>query len=273
VALLGEAGFYAAVAAGAGLELAAALHEVRIRARPADRPVQRGDLEMMRDYPAMAVQAGHVEPAPRRVRGVKGGEVLFDTTEALYLWEWAGYPQYVIPATAIDPGRLAGLRHKVIADGPGAGHVRLSWDALDAWYEEDERIHVHPRNPYTRVDALRSSRAVRIELDGVLLAESSAPVLVFETGLPTRYYLDRTSVHFAHLETTATVTECPYKGRTSGYWTVITPLGRYEDLAWTYDFTTPALAPIAGLVAFYNEQVDITLDGRRLERPGTHFFR
>ena len=80
-----------------------------------------------------------------------------------------------------------------------AGTVRFDWAALDAWYEEDEQVFVHPRNPYTRVDALRSTRRVRVELDGVVLAESPAPVMVFETGLPTRYYLSRTEVDFERL--------------------------------------------------------------------------
>jgi uncharacterized protein (DUF427 family) len=127
---------------------------------------------------------------------------------------------------------------------------------------------VHPRNPYSRVDALRSTRPVRVELDGVLLAESAAPVLLFETGLPTRYYLDRTAVNFGALERTGTVTACPYKGRTNRLLG-----GLHADLAWSYAFPTAGLSAIAGLVAFYNEKVDSTLDGRRLDRPDTHFFQ
>jgi uncharacterized protein (DUF427 family) len=151
------------------------------------------------------------------------------------------------------------------------GMVRFEWDAMDAWFEEDEQVFVHPRNPYSRVDALRTTRTVRVELEGVLLAESSCPVLVFETGLPTRYYLDRTAVHFEHLVATATVTSCPYKGKTSGYWSVRVGEQLHEDLAWAYDFPTQALAPIAGLIAFYNEKLDISVDGQLLERPKTHF--
>jgi uncharacterized protein (DUF427 family) len=227
----------------------------------------------MSDHPKMLVDTGHVEPAPRRVRGTKDGAVVFDTTNALYLWEWPNYPQYVIPLADVDQTHLAALRHRVLRDGPAAGHVRFSWEALDAWFEEDEEIFVHPRNPYTRVDALRSSREVRVELDGVVLAASSSPVLVFETGLPTRFYLDRTAIDFAHLVATDTVTACPYKGRTSAYWSVQTPVRTYDDLAWSYDFPTRALSPIAGLVAFYNERVDLVVDGERLARPSTHFFR
>jgi uncharacterized protein (DUF427 family) len=93
--------------------------------------------------------------------------------------------------------------------------ARFDWAALDAWYEEDEQVFVHPRNPYVRVDALRSHRAVRVELDGVVLAESACPVMVFETGLPTRFYFDRSDVHFEHLQHTEAETACPYKGVTS----------------------------------------------------------
>ena len=107
-----------------------------------------------------------------------------------------------------------------------------------------------PAKPYTRVDALRSTRAVRIELDGVALAESRSPVMVFETGLPTRYYVNRSEVNFEHLVESDTVTSCPYKGRTSGYWSIRVGKALYPDRAWAYDFPTPALAPIAGLIAF-----------------------
>ena len=149
--------------------------------------------------------------------------------------------------------------------------ARFEWDAVDAWYEEDEQIFVHPRDPYARVDALRSTRSVRVELDGIVLADCASPVMVFETGLPTRYYLDRTAVDFARLTPTDTVTACPYKGVTSGYWTAHLGDAVYPDIAWTYNFPTRQLLPIAGMVAFYNEKVDIVLDGRALERPVTHF--
>jgi uncharacterized protein (DUF427 family) len=121
------------------------------------------------------------------------------------------------------------------------------------------------------VDALRSTRPVRVVLDGVVLAESSSPVMVFETGLPTRYYLNRTEVLFEHLVPSPTVSRCPYKGTTTGYWSVVVDGTTHEDLAWSYDFPTRQLLPIAGLVAFYNEKVDVYVDEVRLERPRTHF--
>lgn len=255
----------------------------------------------MSDYPQMIVPVNHIEPVPRRVRAFLGGELVLDTTRAIYVWEWPNYPQFHIPIADVTAAMLVDEQHEQRLsrgsaqryglrvgqiDRPAslrvygedsleglAGMARFEWEALDAWFEEDERVFVHPRNPYTRVDALRSTRAVRIELDGVALAESRSPVMVFETGLPTRYYVNRTEVNFEHLVESDTVTSCPYKGRTSGYWSIRVGDALYPDRAWAYDFPTPALAPIAGLIAFYNEQVDITLDGVRLERPTTHFFK
>ena len=254
----------------------------------------------MIDYPRMIAVAGTVEAAPRRVRAELGGSVVFDTIRALYVWEWPNYPQYYIPLADVDGAVLVdefhvvrsrrgeargyGLRvgeltrakaAKVYGAGARAGlesTVRFEWEALDAWFEEDEQVFVHPRNPYTRVDALRSTRHVRVELDGVVLAESSSPVMVFETGLPTRYYFDRAAVDFTHLVATQTQTSCPYKGNTSGYWSVRVGSEVRSDLAWAYDFPTRQLQPIAGLIAFYNEKVDVSVDGVPLERPTTHFF-
>ncbi len=218
---------------------------------------------------------------------------------ALYLWEWERYPQYYIPIADVDTEALVDEQHEQrlsrgtarrcgltvgTVSRPGAlrvygegalyglaGHARFEWDAVDAWYEEDEQIFVHPRDPYTRVDALRSTRHVRVELDGVVMAESASPVLVFETGLPTRYYLNRTEVDFSHLVPSDTVTGCPYKGTTSEYWTAEIGDRTYADIAWMYSFPTRQLIPIAGLVAFYNEKVDHIVDGTKLERPITHF--
>jgi uncharacterized protein (DUF427 family) len=254
----------------------------------------------MAGFPQAIVPVDHVEAVPRRVRAELGGQVVLDTTDALYLWEWPYYPQFLIPAADIDPAALVDEQHTsqlqrgsvarvgLRAGGVerlGAGHrylesaieglrgtVRFDWDALDAWYEEDEEVWVHPRNPYVRVDALRSRRTVRVQRDGIVLAESDAPVMVFETGLPTRYYVDRSAVDFTRLRPSPTVTSCPYKGRTTAYWSVEVGGESYPDLAWSYDLPTRQLLPIAGLVAFYDEQVDVFLDGVEQPRPKTHFF-
>ena len=251
-----------------------------------------------RDYPEMAAARGRVEPAPRRVRGFLGHELAFDTTSARYVWEVPYYPQYYIPLADVrteflrdenhpqkvqlGPSRLhsvvgAGLAYKSAArvfdadsGSPVAGTVRFEWDKL-RWFEEDEPIYGHPRNPYSRVDALRSHRHIRVDLDGVVLADTHTPVLLFETGLPTRYYIDPTDVAFEHLEPSSTQTLCPYKGVTSGYWSVRAGDTVHPDLAWTYHYPLPSVAPIAGMVAFYNEKLDIVVDGVGLARPHTQF--
>lgn len=253
----------------------------------------------MTGYPQMIVPVNHIEPSPRRVRAVLDGNVVLDTMRALYVWEWSGYPTYYLPLADIDPGCLVddgrterrpqgtARLHTIRGaerTSPGAAQVytddalegladtaHLEWEALDAWYEEDEQVFVHPRNPYARVDALRSSRRVRVELEGVVLADSSAPVMVFETGLPTRYYLNRTDVNFEHLVPSDTVTSCPYKGTTTDYWSVRVGDVVHPDLAWAYNFPTAELRPIAGLVAFYNEKVDVLIDGEPVPRPKSPF--
>ena len=250
-------------------------------------------------YPRAIVPVDHVEPCGRRVRATLGGHLVFDTLHARYVWEWPFYPQYYIPWADVDEDivvdeqhpqtdhrgsvRLFGLRVgdivrpsavRVYGDSSIeglSGTARFEWSALDSWFEEDEEIFVHPRSPYVRVDAQRSTRPVRVEFGGVVLAESSSPVMVFETGLPTRYYLNRTEVDFSHLMASATVTSCPYKGTTTGYWSLTIGDEEIQDLAWSYDFPTRQLLPIAGLISFYNEKVDIFVGGELQPRPTTHF--
>jgi uncharacterized protein (DUF427 family) len=155
------------------------------------------------DYPAAITAVNHVEPVPRRIRAFLAGEKVLDTTRAVYVWEWPYYPQYYIPVAdvrgdlLVPEGRTQQSRRgrsgvhtlqagrvrrpgaaRLLTDSPVpglAGTVRFDWAALDAWFEEDEQVFVHPRSPYVRVDALRSARPVRVELDGVVLAESPAP--------------------------------------------------------------------------------------------------
>jgi uncharacterized protein (DUF427 family) len=250
----------------------------------------------------MAAEAGRIEPVPRRISATLGGRTVLDSVRARYVWEFPFYPQYYIPfddidgALLVDEKRELHLRHGTARrfglrvggeERPGSVRVfgadavdgiartaRFDWAALDAWYEEDEQVFVHPRNPYVRVDALPSHRHVRVVLDAHVLADTTRPVLVFETGLLTRYYIHRTDVAFDRLIRTETRTACPYKGITSDYWSVRVEGGTpkaYEDIAWSYSFPTRQVLPIAGLVAFYDEKVDIEIDGVVLPRPHTRF--
>jgi uncharacterized protein (DUF427 family) len=240
-----------------------------------------------------------VEAAAKRVRVVLGGVVVADTTKAVYVWENPSYPQYYIPLGDVVPGVLketgttsrspsrGTARHYSVhagdkvaedaawcfADSPLEelrDRVRFDWPAMDAWFEEDEEVFVHPRSPYTRVDILRASRAVRVEVDGEVVAETTHPTFLFETGLPRRTYIPKLDVRLELLDATDSVTMCPYKG-TARYWSVRAGGNVHRDLAWSYDAPFRESAPIAGLVAFYDEKVDVFVDGELQARPKTVF--
>lgn len=241
-----------------------------------------------------------IETGAKRIRAYLGGEVVADTTTPLLVWERPYYPTYYFPledvrsellethdgAVVRSPSRGDGRRFSVRAGGKLAegaavrheqspfvalrGAIRLEWDAMDAWFEEDEEVFTHPRDPYTRVDILASSRHVRIEVDGVTVAESTSPRLLFETGLPVRYYLPKPHVRMDLLTPTDTVSHCPYKGQAE-WWSVRAGDNVHHDLAWSYPAPLPESQKIAGLISFYNEQVDIYVDGVLQERPRTKF--
>jgi uncharacterized protein (DUF427 family) len=148
--------------------------------------------------------------------------------------------------------------------------VKFDFAAMDSWFEEDEEIYTHPRDPYTRVDILASSRHVRVEIDGVTVAETNNARLLFETGLPTRYYVPKTAVRQDLLAPSATRSHCPYKGTASYYSATIDGV-THDDIAWYYDTPLPESQKVAGLVAFYDEKVDTFVDGVRQPRPKTKF--
>ncbi|GAA2206860.1 DUF427 domain-containing protein [Nonomuraea monospora] len=236
-----------------------------------------------------------VEHTAKRVRTYLGGRVVADTTAALLVWEVPYYPTYYFPPADVDesalkatgatkhsPSRGDAVVYTVTSGAAEAadaalaypdspleeirGYVRFEWDAMDAWFEEDEEVFFHPRDPYTRVDILPSSRHVRIEVDGVTVADSRNPRILFETGLPVRYYLPKTDVRLDLLEHTDTATHCPYKG-TADYWSV----NGKKDLAWSYRTPLPESTRIAGLIAFYDEKLDVYVDGELQERPKSKF--
>ncbi|MEV3967581.1 DUF427 domain-containing protein [Streptomyces sp. NPDC050698] len=244
------------------------------------------------------------EPSERWVRGRTGDITVVDSRRPVLVWEpRLPVPQYAFPradvrtdllrpATSPPTGAHAGSRvfYDLEADGevrenaawtfPAddlAGHIAFAWfprtdTGLDHWYEEDEEIFIHPRDPHKRVDALPSSRHVQVEIAGQIVADSHALVLLFETSLPTRYYLPREDVRLDLFEPTDHHTGCPYKG-TAAYWSWRGEADVPPNVVWTYPEPLPAVAPIRGRVAFFNEVVDITVDGERLERPETPFSR
>ena len=148
------------------------------------------------------------------------------------------------------------------------GHWTFAWDGRVQWFEEALEVHVHARDPHKRVDAVPSERHVRVELGGELLAETRRPHALFETTLPTRWYIPPEDVRRELLEPSDTVTRCPYKGA-ARYWSATVGGERHPDVCWSYPEPVPECPRIAGLVAFFNERVDLVVDGERLARPIT----
>ena len=247
------------------------------------------------------VRAGRVrvEQGAKRVRAYLGGRVVVDTMRPWLVWEVPYYPAYYFPVQDVrtdllvpsatvthSPSRGDAQHFTIKAGGKTAEDaalryvespiaelrdlIRLDWDSMDGWFEEDEEVYTHPRDPYTRVDILPTSRQMRVELDGVVLAESTNARVLFETGLPPRWYIPKTDVRMELLAPTGTATHCPYKGQAQ-YWAVRVGDRLVEDLAWSYRTPLPESQKIAGLVAFYNERVDLFIDGQLQERPDTKF--
>lgn len=236
-----------------------------------------------------------VETTAKRVRTYLGGQLVADSIQPRLVWEFPYYPTYYLPARDVvatlepaGPGPSSELgvaeRLDVVvgghrADGAAlrypdspalADLVRFDWDAMDEWLEEDEPVYTHPRNPYHRVDILGSSRHVVVTVAGVTVADSRQPRILFETGLPARYYLPMSDVRMDLLRPSDTSTGCPYKG-TASYWDVVVDGTAHRDLVWGYRSPLPESQKIGGLVCFYNEKVDLVVDGVAQRRPTTEF--
>ena len=247
----------------------------------------------------VAGRALYLEPSPKRVRVVVADEVIADSRRVLMLHESGHQPVYYFPPDDVRADFLdASDRHtrcprkgeasyytirvgETVVDA-GAWYypdpidgtpeiknlIAFYWNRMDHWYEEDEEVFVHPRDPYHRVDVIRTERDIRVSLDGEELAHSTRAMALFETNLPTRWYLPREDVSAGLIESD-TVTGCPYKGRAS-YYSVALGDDRVErDLVWYYHDPYDEVARIADLVCFFNERVDVELDGELQERPAS----
>jgi uncharacterized protein (DUF427 family) len=244
-------------------------------------------------------RAVYLEPTPKRVRVEVGGEVIADSRSAMMLHESGLQPIYYFPPQDVRSEVLEATdRHthcpkkgdasyftiraggETVANGawyypeplPDAPPelrdlIAFYFDRMGRWLEEDEEIAVHPRDPYHRIDVLRTDRQVRVSLGGELLAETGSAVALFESNLPVRWYLPAEAV-VASLEPSDTVTRCPYKG-TASYYDVILADGSDsgKDLIWYYAKPLAEVGRIKGLLCFFNEKVDIELDGDLVERP------
>jgi uncharacterized protein (DUF427 family) len=240
------------------------------------------------------VEGPWVEPSPRRVRVYFNGVAVADSRHVLLAFEAKRLPVYWFPQADVSAGYLWPAGHTgstpsraarfdvVVGErraekaawtypDPEPGlevlkdHIAFYWKEMDSWYEEDDEVFVHPRDPYHRVDVLHSSRHVRVEIGGQVVAESSRPCLLFETGLPTRYYLPKLDVRMDLMQPSRTTSQCPYKG-IAVYWTM---RDGPRDILWGYPFPIPECPKIENMVSFYNEKVDITVDGELQPRPVT----
>jgi uncharacterized protein (DUF427 family) len=237
----------------------------------------------------------HIERSSRRVRTYFGNKLIADSEHVLLVYESKRPPAYWFPIADVRMEYLEQSQQAedtirwrlVVKDrithnaartyikpaGHRAaleGHLTFYWDKMDAWFEEDEQVFVHPRDPYTRVDTLHSSRHARVEIDGVTMGETRRPMLLFETGLPTRYYIPKLDVRMDLLEPSESVTRCPYKG-VARHWSARVGDKLVKDIVWSYPAPIPECPKIENLLSFYNERVDLYIDGVLQDRPITPF--
>jgi len=240
------------------------------------------------------------EPSPRRVRVQLNGEWIADSTKAHLLFETRHLPVYYFPRSDVRLDLLTPTEHHSFCPYKGTASywtirvgdrmsenavwgypepydevtaiqdfVAFYWDRVDHWYEEDEEIFVHPRDPYKRVDAVASSRHVQVVLGGEIVADTRRACFLFETRLPTRYYIPQEDVRMELLVPSEKTSACPYKGR-ARYWSAKIGGRDYPDIVWFYPEPIPECPKIRGLLSFFNEQVDaILVDGIEVPRPVT----
>ena len=213
------------------------------------------------------------EDTRRRVRALFNGVYIVDTLGAKFIWEKPYYPTLFVPRSACcdkyfkDEGEH--LRINVngrtadataYTSGELDGLVKIPFGAMDSWFEEDEEVFVHFKDPYKRIDILPTSRHVQVFIGGTCVADTHAARLLLETSLVTRYYIPKTDVRIDLLRPTDYHTPCPYKGIAS-YYSVVLDGKTYENIVWWYPTPTMESAKITGLVCFYNEKVEIKVDG------------
>jgi uncharacterized protein (DUF427 family) len=238
------------------------------------------------------------EPTHRRVRVMFGGTTIADSRAVMLMLEKKRLAIYYFPVKDVRLDLFVPTSYASAHAGKGEAsfysvkvgdrvaekaawrylqpvrpdlkdYVAFYWDKMDAWFEEDDEVFVHPRDPYHRVDVLHSSRHVKVVIDGVVVAETKRPRLLFETGLPTRYYIPKLDVRLDLLTSTNTSTRCPYKGK-AAYWSVNVNGTEFRDIVWSYPAPIPECPKIENLLCFYDEKVDaVYVDGELQPRPLT----
>jgi uncharacterized protein (DUF427 family) len=194
-------------------------------------------------------QVVYVEPFLRRVRGIKGRRLVVDSEQVLLVHRSGSSPIYAFPASDVSLSTA-----KSVPDVPG--HVQVGWDDIDEWYEEEDRVFGHPRNPYHRVDCVRTKRRLSVRVEGVSIVDTTGTTGVYETALAPRLYVARAHVRADLLSISATQTYCPYKG-TASYWTAVVGDTVVEDIAWSYESPLPECLPICGLLSFDEARAEV----------------
>jgi len=238
------------------------------------------------------------EPTRRRVRVMFGGVTIADSRAVMLMLEKKRLAVYYFPVKDVRIDLFVPTSYSSSHAGKGEAsfysvkvgdrlaekaawrflepewpelrdYVAFYWDKMDAWFEEDDEVFVHPRDPYHRVDVLHSSRHVKIVVGDVVVAETARPRLLFETGLPTRYYIPKVDARLDLLTPTNTSTRCPYKGKAS-YWSVNVDGKEFKDIVWSYPAPIPECPKIENLLCFFDEKVDaVYVDGELQPRPVT----
>ena len=241
----------------------------------------------------------YFEDQPRRIRALFGGQTIMDSRHGKMLHEHGHLPLYYFPEDEIRMDLLEPTDHHTTCPWKGEasywsvrvgdrvaenavwsypepgedappleGYYAFYWDRMDEWHEEDELAIVHARDPYHRTDVLDSSRHVRVSIDGELVAESTSTRVVYETGLPPRWYFPPDDVQREQLAGSDSRTGCAYKGFASYY-----SVAGEEDVAWYYPEPTRDFERIAGLICLFNERVDLEVDGELQGRPTTQWSK
>ena len=262
------------------------------------RMVVKDQKDNTKEQPERRIEILH---SPKWVRVYFGGEYIADSKNAVLVRERGHFLTYYFPPQDVRMDLLekSGLEHELPGLGQGTywkvkaggkeaknaawclskassqateieGFVAFKWNLMDAWFEEDEQIFVHPRDPFVRIDTIQSSRHVRVVIDGKTVAETHRPILLFETGLPVRYYIPKVDARMDLLQPSKTHTECPYKGVAS-YYSIKVGDHVSEDIVWYYPSPYQEVSKIQNMLSFYNEKVDLYVDGKKEVKPKTHW--
>ena len=240
------------------------------------------------------------EDSRRRVRVVFAGLTVADSKHVMLLHEFGHLPVFYFPQEDVRMDVLEATEHRTHSPLKGQasywtvrvgdrkvehaawsypqplteglkiqGYLAFYWDLMDAWFEEEQQVYAHARDPYKRVDILPSSRHVRVVLGGVTIAETHRAQLLLETGLPIRYYIPMQDMRMECLEPTESTSRCPYKGMAT-YWSARIGEQVFKDIVWSYQESLPECTPIAHFLCLYNERVDaISVDDELMTVPKT----